>query len=257
MPQERRSDRARRGESRAQDPGRRDAVVGVRQLGHPLQGVRPARCPARPLRETGRRGEGARVHRRGPDRRPAHPVGPGRGLRRAGGARREAGRADRRDQLQHLPGRRLQAGQHLPPRRGGAPEGRRPPAGVRRHHGRHRLARPEAVVRRRHELPGTGRHPVPAGPAGRGPGRGVRAARRGAADAPGVQALRAGVLHDGRAGLGHGVRALSQAGREGPGRGRHGTPRAGHEHRVHRGDAAAGGSSAGSTSTRGSTPTTT
>ena len=51
------------------------------------------------------------------------------------------------------------------------PEGRRPPARVRRHHGRDRVARPQAVVRRRHELPGPGRHPSPPGPAGRGAAR--------------------------------------------------------------------------------------
>lgn len=53
------------------------------------------------------------------------------------------------------------------------------------------------------------------------------------------------VLHDGRPRLGDGVRALPEAGAEGAGGGGHGAPRAGHEHRVHRGDAAAGGEARG------------
>ena len=36
------------------------------------------------------------------------------------------------------------------------------PAGVRRHHGRDRVAGPQAVVRRRHQLPRPGRHLAPA-----------------------------------------------------------------------------------------------
>ena len=46
-------------------------------------------------------------------------------------------------------------------------EGDRPPPRVHRHHGRDRLARPEDLARRRHQLPGPGRHPRPPGPAGR------------------------------------------------------------------------------------------
>ena len=63
--------------------------------------------------------------------------------------------------------------------------------------------------------PGPGRHARPAGPARRGAARGVRPARRRPADAAGVQALRAGVLHDRRARLGHRVRALPRARRAG------------------------------------------
>ena len=40
----------------------------------------------------------------------------------------------------------------------GAAQGPGPPAGVRRHHGRHRLAGPQAVVRGRDELPRPGLH---------------------------------------------------------------------------------------------------
>lgn len=175
---------ARRGEGRPQDPGSRDAVVGVRELGNPLQGVRPARGPPQSFRKAGRRGEGARVHGGRAHRGDAHPLGPGRGLRGAREARRGARADPRRDQLQHLPGRRLQAGQRLPPGRRGAQEGRGPSAGMRRHHGRHGFEGPEAVVRGRYELSRPGRPPGPPGPPLRGPRPGVRASRRRPADAP-------------------------------------------------------------------------
>ena len=60
------------------------------------------------------------------------------------------------------------------------------------------------------------------------------------ADAAGVQALRAGLLHHRRAGLGHLLRPLHRAGPQGHGVHRHRPPRAGHQHRVHRGVPAAG-----------------
>ena len=137
--------------------------------GHPVQGVRPEGRAARPVREDRRRRPGPPLHRRRADGRPPHPVGQGRRLRRPRPPRRRPA-ASRlgHDQLEHVPGRRLHARQRLPPRRPRPPEGRRPPARLRRHHGRDRLARPQAVVRRRHELPGPGRHPRPPGPAGRG-----------------------------------------------------------------------------------------
>ena len=84
-----------------------------------------------------------------------------------------------------------------------AQEGPRPPARVRRHHGRDRLAGPQALVRRRHQLPRPGRHRRPPGPARRGAGRRLRAPRRRPADAARVQAVRAVVLHHRRARLGH------------------------------------------------------
>jgi hypothetical protein len=86
-----------------------------------------------------------------------------------------------------------------------------------------------------------GRHRGPAGPAGRGTADGLRAARRAPADAPGVQAVRAVVLHRRRARLGHVAAALHGAGAEGGGRGRYRASRPGHQHRVHRGRAATGG----------------
>ena len=61
------------------------------------------------------------------------------------------------------------------------------------------------------------------------------------ADAAGVQAVRAVVLHHRRAGLGHQPAALPGARPQGHGRRRHRPPRAGREHRVHRRAAARGG----------------
>ena len=163
----------------AASPADRAAVVGLRQLRDPVQGLRPEGRPARPVREGRRRGPGPPVHRRRADRRAAHPVGQGRRLRRPRPPRR-ATAASRlgHDQLERLPGRRLHARQRLPPGRARPAQGARPPARVHRHHGRDRLARPQAVVLRRHELPGPGRHPRPPGPAGRGARGGLRPARR-------------------------------------------------------------------------------
>ena len=76
-------------------------------------------------------------------------------------------RRARDDQLERLPGRRLHARQRLQPGSAHPPQGARPPARLRRRHGRHRLARPEAVVLGRDELSRSGRHPRPPGSAGR------------------------------------------------------------------------------------------
>ena len=116
----------------------------------------------------------------------------------------------------------------------GPPQGRRPPARVHRHHGRDRLAGPQAVVRRRDELPRPGRHPRPPGAPRRVARADLRAPRPGPADRPRVQVLRAGVLRDRRARLGDGAAPLPRARRPGEGRARHRPPRAGNEHRVHR-----------------------
>ena len=146
------------------DAADRAPVVGVRQLGHAVQGLPPGGRAARPVREDRRRGAGPPLHGRRADGRAPHPVGQGRRLRRPRRPRPRAGRRPRDDQLEHVPGQRLHAGQRLPPRRPRPPQGRRPPARVRRHHGRDRVARPQAVVRGRHQLPGPGRHPRPPGP---------------------------------------------------------------------------------------------
>ena len=94
------------------------------------------------------------------------------------------------------------------------PQGARPPPRLHRRHGRDRLARPQAVVLGRDELPGPGRHPGPPGSARRGARRRPRPARAGPADAPRVQVLRAVVLHDGRARTG--ARPTSSASPPGP-----------------------------------------
>ena len=216
---------------------------------------------ARPVREDRRRGAGAPVHRGRAEGLAAHPVGQGRRLRRARRARRGAGRArsapinsnvfqddDYKLGCVTNPDPRVRA------------QGDRPPARVHRHHGRDRVARPEDLV-------------LPTAPTTRArttcaPGRtGWPTALReiydrlgdGPAAAAGVQALRAGLLHDRRARTGA-PRTLHclALGRAGAGRARHRPPRAGHEHRVHRRVPAAGrASSARSTSTPASTPTTT
>ena len=108
-----------RGPDRAGRLHDRSAELGVRQLGHPVQGVRGARGAAQPVRED--RGRGAGAGRDGPGAAglAAHPVGPGRGLRRARHARQGARRADRGDQLEPVPGGRLQARLAHPRRRSG------------------------------------------------------------------------------------------------------------------------------------------
>ena len=81
----------------------------------------------------------------------------------------------------------------------------------------------------------------PPGPPCRGARRGPCPARAGPADGPRVQVLRAVVLHDGRPRLGDGLHPVPRRRAEGDGRRRHRPPRPGHEHRVHRRVAAAGG----------------
>ena len=144
------------------------------------------------------------------------------------------GVAPRHHQLQHVPGRRLQARQPDQRRPRDPQEGRAAQPRLHRGHERHRLARPEDLARRRHQLPRPGRHPDPPGLAGRGPRRDLRPDRRGPAAGAGVQVLRAGVLPHRRAGLGHVVRALRRPRRPRRGLPRHRPPRARHQHRVHR-----------------------
>ena len=236
----------------------RAAVLGVRQLRHAVQGVRAAGRAARPVREGRGRGRGPPLHRRRADGRPPHPVGQGRRLRGPRPPRRRLRRRPRDDQLEHVPGRRLHARQRVPSRPARPPEGHRPPARVRRHHGRDGVAGPQAVVRRRHQLPGPGRHPGPPGPPGRGAPDRLRAARRRPADGARVQAVRAVVLHDRRARLGDGARPLRGAGRAGARRRRHRPPRARAPTSSSSSRRCCGrGSSGRSTSTPGSTPTTT
>ena len=219
--------------------GDRGPVLGLRQLRHPVQGVRHPRHPAHRRGEDRRRRDRAPLHRPRAHRGAPHPVGPGRRLRRAGGVRQGAGRRARHDQLQHLPGRRLQARRADPHRLAGAAEGDRPPLRVHRGDARRPARGPEDLARRGHQLPRPGRHACPPGPARRGPAHHLRPARRGPAARARVQVLRAGVLPHRRPGLGHVVRPRGRPGRPRQGVPRHRPPRARHQHRVHRGAAAA------------------
>ena len=173
----------------------------------------------------------------------------------------ELGVEHRRDQLQPVPGRRLQARLADPRRR------RRSGRKAIDHHLRvHRRScaqtgstRPEALAARRHQLR-RARTRCAAGRTG-WPTRCSRSTPRsddGPAAAAGVQVLRAVLLRDGHPGLGHVAAALPGAGRAGAGRPGHRPPRAGHQHRVHRHAAAARRAGwARSTSTPATTPTTT
>ena len=208
--------------------------------------------------DRGRRA-GAPVHRARADRRPAHPVGPGRRLRRAPRVRRGPRRRARHDQLQHVPGRRLQARRAHPHRPEDPAEGDRPPLRVHRRHERHRVARPEDLAGRGHQLPGPGRHARPSGPARRESlAHDLRADRRGPAAGARVQVLRAGVLPHRRPGLGHVVRPRGRPRR--PGRSSASTPattRPAPTSSSSSPSCCGSGSSARSTSTAASTPTTT
>ena len=119
----------------------------------------------------------------------------------------DLGVADRHDQLQHVPGRRLQVRQPDPRRPEDPPEGDRPQPRLHRRHGRHRLAGPQDLAGRRHQLRRAGRPPRPPGPARRVAGDDLRPDRPRAAAGARVQVLRAGVLRHRRPGLGHVVRA--------------------------------------------------
>ena len=245
-----------RNASRAAD---RAPVVGVRQLRDAVQGLPPGGRPARPVREDRRRRAGPPLHRRRPDGRAAHPVGQGRRLRATSPSTpRELGVALGHDQLQHVPGQRLHARRRPPPRRP-----------VRRKAWTTCSSASTSWTRPGRATSSCGSPTAPTTRARTTSAPARTASRRrcaivydrlgdGPADRARVQAVRAVVLHDRRAGLGDVARALPRAGPEGEGRGRHRAPRPGHQHRVHRRVAAAGwASSAGSTSTPASTPTTT
>ncbi len=148
----------------------RDAVVGVRQLGHPVQGVRPAGRAARPVREDRRR-RGRCTGSPASRRRVALHIPWDRvdDYARARPARaRIAASRSAPINSNVFQDDDYKLGSVTNPDPGGAAQGDRPPARVRRHHGRDRVARPEAVVLRRHQLPRPGQHPGPAGPARRG-----------------------------------------------------------------------------------------
>ena len=257
----RNDDVLQRGLRRARHPGHRAAVLGVRQLRAPASRCSPS--PGTPADPYEKIADAAQVHRLtglAPTRGAAHPVGPGRRLRRAAPPRRGPRRRARHDQLEHVPGRRLQARQ---PR---APTTRR----VRRKAIDHHLAAstimdetgsrgPEDLARRRHELPRPGRH--------------ARAGRTAwPTSLPEIYArlgddqrlvleykfFEPAFYHTDVPDWGTSYAQVRRARRAGDRLPRHRAPRARHEHRVHRRCSCCGsGSSARSTSTRASTPTTT
>ena len=219
----------------------RGPELGLRQLGHPVQGVRHARaCRATRSRRSRTRPQVHAVTGPGPAGVAAHPVGPGRRLRRARGPRQGARGAHRRDQLQPVPGRRLQARLADPRRRADPGQGGRrttwSASTIMRETGSTDLkiwlpdgtnyAGQDSLRGRQDRLADSLR-------------AGLRRAGRRPAAAAGVQVLRAVLLRDGHPGLGHLAAALPRAGRAGAGRAGHRPPRAGHQHRVHRHAAAA------------------
>jgi hypothetical protein len=224
----------------------RSPFVGVRELRHPLQGVRAPGTPRTIQEKIADAAQVQKVHRTRSGRRAAHPVGQGRRLRRAERVRRRPRRTHRHDQLEHVPGRGLQARQPLQPDGVDPQEGRRPPPRLHRDHDGHRLAGPQDLARRRHELPGPGRHPRPPGPSRRGPRRDLRGPRTGPADRARVQVLRAGLLHTDVPDWGTSLRSTAWPSARRPGLPRHRPPRPRHEHRVHRRPAAAPGNRLGS-----------
>ena len=236
-------DHLRRDRTTARGAGDRAPLLGVRQLRHPLQGVRHPGHPAHASQEKiADAATGAPLHRASPRRSRCTSRGTASTTTPPCGAyAEELGVRLGTVNSQHLPGRRLQARQPDPRRPDGPPEGDRPPPRVHRRHGRDRLARPQDLARRRHQLPGPGRHPRPPGPAGRVAGRRSTPAlgERPAAGAR-VQVLRAGVLPHRRPGLGHVAtprcRALGDRAVVCLDTGHHAP---GHQHRVHRRAAAA------------------
>ena len=82
----------------------------------------PTRASRAPVGEDRRRRDGAPLHRAGAVGRAAHPVGPGRRLRQAGASTPRTSGSPRHDQLQHVPGRRLQARQPDQRRRADPPK---------------------------------------------------------------------------------------------------------------------------------------
>ena len=214
--------------------------MGVRELGHPLQGLRPAGRAPRPVREGRRRRAGPPAHRARPVGRAAHPVGPRRRLRQAAPPRR---------------------GPRRPPRARSTPTRSRTTttcsaacatstSGCGPRRSRHALDCVDIMdVTGSRDLkvwlPDGLNYPGQADLRDRQDrladslAAGLRPPRRPPAPGARVQALRAGLLRHRRPRLGHGLRPLRRARRAGRGLPRHRPPRPGHEHRVHRHAAAA------------------
>jgi hypothetical protein len=222
----------------APDAGDRAALVGVRQLRHPVQGVRQPGVPRDPFEKIA---DAAQVHRYTGVAPRCRCTSRGTWSTTTASSPRtpptSASRSARSTPTRSRTTTTSSAALTTPTRG--------PPQGVDHHlecvdvMDADRVARPEALAARRHQLPGPGRHR----------GRQDRLAEalqqiyagsaRGPAAAAGVQVLRALLLRDRRPGLGHlALHCLALGERRG--RARHRPPRAGHQHRVHRRAAAAG-----------------
>ena len=239
-------------------PGHRAALVGVRQLRHPLPRVHDAGTPRDPYEKIADAAQVNAYTGLAPSvalHIPWDKVDDYADLRRHA---EDLGVRARHDQLEHLPGRGLQVRRAHARRRPHPPQGDRPPPRVHRHHGRHRLARPEDLARRGLELPGPGRHPRPPGPPAGLAAADLRPPVGRAAARARVQVLRAVVLPHRRSGLGHVLRAGAR--RSATGRWSASTPATTRRARTSSSSSCsccASESSARSTSTRASTPTTT
>ena len=233
--------------------------MGLRQLRHPVQGVRharDARAPSRRRSPTRPRCTGSPGSRR---RSPCTSRGTW-STTTPPCARSPRTRASRSARSTPTPSRTTTTSSAaLTHTDAGDPaEGDRPPPRVHRRHGRHRLAGPQDLAGRRDQLPGAGRHPGPAGPAGRLAGRRSTSASPRPATRARVQVLRAGVLPHRRARLGHGVRAGARPSASGPwSASTPATTRPGPTSSSSSPSCSGWGSWARSTSTAASTPTTT
>ena len=183
--------------------------------GHAVQGVRPGGRPARPVREDRRRRAGPPLHRRRPDRRAAHPVGQGRRLRRPRPPRRAtaASPSARSTRTRSRTTTTCSAASAIRTRGSGA----RPSttcssastSWTRPGRATSSCGSPTGRTTRARTTSAARQDRLAESLADR-----LRPARAGPADGARVQALRAVVLHDGRARLGHG--AASTASRSGP-----------------------------------------
>ena len=240
-------------------PADRAAVVGVRQLRDPVQGLRPEGRAARPVREDRRRRPGPPLHRRRADGRPPHPVGQGRRLRRP--------RPPRRRRRGRASARSTRTSSRTTTTCSAASATRMPR--VRRKALDHLLACVDVM-----DATGSRDLKLWFSDGTNYPGQDdIRARQDRLAEA--LAAVHARLGPDQRMlleykffepsfytmdvpGLGDRVPPVRRGRPEGEGRRRHRPPRAGHQHRVHRRVAAARRTgSAASTSTRASTPTTT
>ena len=220
-------------------PAHRAPVVGVRQLGHAVQGLSAGGRAARPVREGRGRGAGPPVHGRRADGRAAHPVGQGRRLRPPRRPRAGAGRRPRDDQLEHVPGQRLHAG-----RRSATPtpaSAARPSttcssastSWTRPGRGTSSCGSPTAPTTRARTTSAAARTAWP-----RACGSSTTASATDQRLVLEYKFFEPAFYHTDVPDWGTALRPLPRAGAEGAGRARHRPPRARHEHRVHRRPAA-------------------